>query len=212
MLPQDFEHYNKLVTNNNIIRRHINEVRNLLKSKPKSIETEYHKLRNRHTSESNTLHYYEKVYNKNIENRIETLYGYYKLCESKVDCNGQTINGTIFVLSPEADFLKISKQSHFDIDGFVDIEYFYEHLQNIPLPFIFIPDNSIFEYRKFSDELNVKSDGKKGFFRSEGKSYTLLWTEPFLLVNLDLGYLVEEFINDCNICCFLYGFLINKTI
>lgn len=212
MTIQDYASYDKKAFNHNIIRRHINEVKQLRNSNTKDIEQEYAALRTKHTSESNTLHYYRNLYKKNIINKTNTLHGHFKLHDIKLCCNDQEINGSIFVLSPEADFLKIKNSNVINLDKYINTKYFYHHLKDIPLPFIFLPSCDMHEYRKFNDQLNVISELRMGFYLSKNEEYTIMLAEPFILTTIDLDYLIEEFINDHEICCFLYGFLVNKAL
>ncbi|KAM0685737.1 hypothetical protein COBT_003049, partial [Conglomerata obtusa] len=202
----DLKYHDKLTSNTSLIQKHLQDIEGIKDQDEQQRELKFEKLRRQHDLDSSVFFYYQNLYKDCFKNQKETLHGYKPLINTRITYNAFSIFGTIFVLSAEEPFRHLEKE--IKIHDKIELCNFYNKLLFVPLPFIFIPDCDLYKFNEFMKELY---DGKKNFepllYVFNGRGYEIVFCEPLTMCYLDLGYLVDEFITDQNINCFLSGFV-----
>lgn len=206
----DYNYYDKKLANINLIKRHIKEIEEVSQDKSRNKELEFEKLRNKHSIESNTYHYYNNIFKNNIVK--DNFHGFSPLMNIDLTYKNKSLFGTIFVLYPGEIFASLENDKKIEIKEIEKVDKFYNYLINTPLPFVFLSKCELYDFQDFMKNIyDDLKDGGPNIFITNNLKYDVILMEPYTVTHIDLSYLIDNIVKDDQVHSFLVGFISGKN-
>ncbi|KAM0675269.1 hypothetical protein GVAV_001094 [Gurleya vavrai] len=206
---REINSFDKKSINMNLMLIHMSELDELKESNTLHKDKKFGILKNTHNLHSSIFYYYKNLFSKN--NEKNSFHGFFPLVQAEIKFKGKNVKGTFFVLSPEAPFNILKEKMSITLTKKKEVGYFFDKLENIPLPFVFLPNCELFEFTELMKVIYGENcNFQPMIYISEIENHSVMFLEPLTMVNIGLDYLIDDIIADKEIFCFLAGFVVPK--